>query len=258
MATVGDTVAEELPDALNTAPTGDDLAESVGDDSAGANTDTMGQLGHHGAYDDMPYSWDSDPANPYLSQQSYWQRFIHAYSDFMDNHGRLILILIILFLVVSSFRFRKDLVQNWWRRRKAAARYKRAKKQDGGDYLEAADSSTEDDPSVWETFCQSFTKDKGVECMVDLGDGKTQKIDAQVGQLEKVSELPFMLQEACRYSGNGQLAALSLVDLWLRDRARLQFTDASGAVQTVDKETTPSMLRRAKGFKVTILPQATR
>lgn len=115
-----------------------------------------------------------------------------------------------------------------------------------------------DDPTVWETLCQTFTKDKAVECIVDTGDGRQQKVDAYLGKLEKVSELPFFLQDACRHSGVGELSALSLVDLWLRDRARLQFTSPSGQEHTVDKGVTPSMLRKAKAFKATILPPTTR
>ena len=78
-----------------------------------------------------------------------------------------------------------------------------------------------------------------------------------VGTLKEVSELPFILQNACRNSGVGELAALSLVDLWIQDRARLQFV-LKKATKTVGPDTTPSMLRRASSFKVTILPPKSR
>ena len=176
-----------------------------------------------------------------------------------------ILVLSVLFLVVSCIRFHYDGVKNWWRRRVAAARYKRMKKSDteSGAVMEvepaAYASGPEDEPTFMETLKASITRDKQVTCVIDLGAGaKAHTIDASVGQLEKVSELPFHLQDACRYSGIGEVAALSLVDLWLKERALLELVRAEGGTKVVGKGTTPAEVRRAKSFKVTILPQSTR
>jgi hypothetical protein len=159
-------------------------------------------------------------------------------------------------------RLRRDSVKAFWRRRKAAARYKRAKKDDtGGDDHESAgmELAVEDEPSFYETLTATFTGDKRVECTVDLGSGgKTHTIDAFISTLEKVSELPFLLQESCKRSGVGELAALSLVDLWIHERARIQLTEPSGMQREVGRGITPTMCLRATAFRVTILPQQTR
>ena len=154
-----------------------------------------------------------------------------------------------------------DSLKAFWRRRKAAARYKRSKKNDtGGESEEAGmDCAEEDEPSFYETLTATFTGDKRVECTVDLGTGSaTHKIDAYVSTLEKVSELPFLLQESCKRSGIGELAALSLVDSWIHERARIQLVEPSGAEREVGRTVTPAMCLRAKAFKVTILPPTTR
>ena len=59
----------------------------------------------------------------------------------------------------------------------------------------------------------------------------------------------------------GELAALSLVDLYLNQRAKLEYVDArTGEHRIVGKasETSPSMLLAAKAFRITILAQTTR
>ena len=119
----------------------------------------------------------------------------------------------------------------------------------------------EEAPSFYETLTQGLlSRETRVECVVDTGSNavKPFTIDAHVSTLEKVSELPFLLQASCQRSGVGELAALSLVDLWLHDRARIQLTEPSGMQREVGKGTTPAMCRRAKGFHVTILPPSTR
>ena len=102
--------------------------------------------------------------------------------------------------------------------------------------------------------------DTHVKCTVELGDGgRSHTIDANVSKLEKVSELPFYLQDACRYSGIGEVAALSLVDLWLKERALIHLVPAGGAAsRLVGKGSTPQDVRRAKAFKIVILPPTTR
>ena len=152
--------------------------------------------------------------------------------------------------------------------RPSRAQYKRVKKHEG---LTPADESGPDTMSggedeeigLLEVVTSSFTSDASVPCVVDLGDGKaTRTCEAYVGTLEKVSELPFMLTEACRASGDPELGALSLVDLYLKDRIKLEYTSGSGKgeVKKVGKfgETTPDMLLKAKGFRVTVLAQTTR
>ena len=71
---------------------------------------------------------------------------------------------------------------------------------------------------------------------------------------------PFFLQEACKYSGVGEVAALSLVDAWLKERATISLVlpGAGQSARVVGKGTSPADVRRAKSFKVTVLPQATR
>ena len=111
--------------------------------------------------------------------------------------------------------------------RPSRAQYKRVKKHEG---LAPADESGPDTMSggedeeigLLEVVTSSFTSDASVPCVVDLGDGKaTRTCEAYVGTLEKVSELPFMLTEACRASGDPELGALSLVDLYLKDRIKV-------------------------------------
>jgi len=173
-------------------------------------------------------------------------------------------IVLVAFLIISFIRFHLDGVKNWWRRRVAAARYKRHKKDDTSELETAHDdaymSGAEDEPSIFETLKASLTRDVTASCTIDLGTGgATHTIDASVGKLEKVSELPFFLQEACRFSGVGELAALSLVDLWLKHRALIEVVPAGGGSPAeVGPGTTPLAVRRAKSFRVTILPQSTR
>ena len=179
-----------------------------------------------------------------------------------------ILVLCVLFLILSFLRFHKQPVQDWWRRRVAAARYKKMKKHDTEEGDSAVDalepsaeaSGPEDEPTFMETLKLTLTRDKMVPCTIDLGGHafKPQTIDASVGKLEKVSELPFFLQDACRSSGHGELAALSLVDLWLKERAVIELVQGEGRTKAAGKGCTPAEVRRAKGFKVTILPQSTR
>jgi hypothetical protein len=171
---------------------------------------------------------------------------------------------IVLFLIASFVNLHLDSLKAFWRRRKTAARYKRSKKTDveasaaGLDNAELS-GAEDDEPTFYETLTATFTSDKRAECVVDLGSGsKTHTIDAYVSTLEKVSELPFLLQENCKRSGVGELAALSLVDLWIHERAQIILTDASGKTLEVGRETTPSQVRRAKTFRVNILPPPTR
>ena len=150
---------------------------------------------------------------------------------------------------------------NFWRRRKAAARYKRHKKDDAiSAATEEGEGGGEEEPTFYETLTAALTRDARVEATIDATSvgGKSHTIDAHVSTLEKVSELPFLLQESCRYSGVGELAAISLVDQWLHDRARITFTDTSGRSTEVGRGVTPGAIRKAKAFKVVLLPQTTR
>lgn len=201
---------------------------------------------------------DSNEDYGYYGDENFFQKMIRTHGWVLNY----ITVVLVLMLVWSFIRFHQDGVKNWWGRRRAAARYKRAKKDDSlADAAEAGDnlSGAEEEPTFMETLKASFTKDRSSKCTVDLGSGaKTVTMDAQLGTLEKVSELPFLLQQACRYSGNGELAALSLVDLWLHDRARIQLTQPNGNSHVVGTQTTPIMIRRARSFRITILPQTTR
>ena len=172
----------------------------------------------------------------------------------------LVLIACVLFLVVSCVRFNLEGMRSWWRRRVAAARYKRAKKEDSADDLDASHDDDDVTPTFVQTLLASFTRDTQVPCTIDLGSGaKAVTIDACVASLERVSELPFLLQHACRFSGLSELAALSLVDLWLQRRATIHLVPANGGPEReVGKGVEPYDVRRAKSFRVTVLPPSTR
>ena len=112
-----------------------------------------------------------------------------------------------------------------------------------------------------EVVTGTFTSDRSVECVVDLADGKpSRKVEAFVGDLEKISELPFMLTDSFRRSGDLELASMSLVDMYLKDRVKLEYITPKGETKTVGKasETTPAALLSATGFRVTVLPPTTR
>ena len=168
----------------------------------------------------------------------------------------------------------------WWHKRKAAARYKRIKK-DAAELDEQDMSGGEEDVRAYyyapalttlthanlsqvpfmEVLSSTFSSDKYVDCAVDLGDGKPPRTcPAFVGDLDRISELPFKLQEACKRSGDNELAALSLVDLYLKGRVMLQYVSKAGELKIIGKasETSPAMLLAAKGFRVTVLPPTTR
>ena len=204
-------------------------------------------------YDD-DFKWDGGGYNSW--NQPRWQEYVSK-----GLNG--ILIVFIAIFVLNTIFYRKHDVMMWWRRRRLAAKYKRVKADAAGPDTAAELSGAEDDDlGMLEVVTASFTADKSVECVVDLGDGKgTHTCDAyDMEKLEKISELPFILADACRRSGNVELGAISLVDLYLKDRLRMQFTSAAGELKTVGKAntTTPAMIRAAKGFRVTILAQTTR
>ena len=205
-------------------------------------------------YKDSDYKWNGGGYNSW--NQPRWQEYVSK-----GLNG--ILIVFIAMFVLNTIAYRKHDVMMWWRRRRLAAKYKRVKADASGPDTAAELSGAEDDDlGMLEVVTASFTADKSIECVVDLGDGKgTHTCDAyDMEKLEKISELPFILADACRRSGNVELAAISLVDLYLKDRLRMQFTSAAGELKTVGKAntTTVAMIRAAKGFRVTILAQTTR
>lgn len=247
-------------------------------------------------YNADDYKWDSK--YDYLGQMD-WK---HRWMDRAYHALTIICILIIASWVLQFIMYRKHDVLEWIKRRRMAAKvparahvtcglrrlppipvtdrvrscpvlpqYKRVKKHEGlapadeagPDTMSGGESGGEEEIGLLEIVTSSFTSDASVPCVVDLGDGKaTRTCEAYVGTLEKVSELPFMLTEACRASGDPELGALSLVDLYLKDRIKLEYTSGSGNgdVKKVGKygETTPDMLLKAKGFRVTVLAQTTR
>ena len=169
---------------------------------------------------------------------------------------------LVLFLILSIVRFHWDGILAFWRRRKAAARYKRNKKDDGLSVAQedGGDDAGEEEPTLMETIKAVLMRDERAQCTIDSTSvgGRSYTIDAHVSTLEKVSELPFLLQESCRYSGVHELKAISLVDQWLHDRARITLTDAAGKQHEVGRNVTPGMIRRARSFRVVLLPQNTR
>ena len=256
----------EVPGTTTETPTDDTVADPT-EDFDPAMMDHFPNFNHSGGlggYGGMPhdlYGHDgigSDYEFPYNSDYGYGQK------NFLERHERAfhyLTIVLCLFLLWSFVTFHKDGVKNWWDRRRAAARYKRAKKDDSVSPAEEAGefAGSDEEPTFMETIYATFTRDKSTKVTVEMEGGKTHQMDAQIGALQKVSELPFFLQQGCRYSGNGELAALSLVDLWLHDRARITLSlQQNGEAHTVGKTTTANMVRRARSFKVVILPQATR
>ena len=199
--------------------------------------------------DDVPY---------YDSFKPKWYELTYERKHFILN---VITAALLLFLAVSCFRFHLDGIKNWWRRRVAAAQYKKMKKDDNDK--ERGDPEDAPAPTFLETLRATFTRDATRPCVVDIG-YTTHTIDVSCSALQKVSELPFILQEACRYSGVGEVAALSLVDLWLKERAIVQYVplNGNGPVEVgkgaVAQGITPAEVRKAKSYKVTILPQTTR
>jgi len=227
---------------------------NYGDLGGLGDTDPEYNFDHNKFGGDSNYNFDDDYG---FGKPTLFQRF----QRLLNDHQYLVWTVLILLAVAPYLRFGWDNIQTWWKRRKAATRYKRMKKADVGGEMEMAaaddaESDPGDEPSFFEVLCASVTSDKTVTCTIvdQCYDSKPRKIDVAAGSLEKVTELPFLLQEACRGSGIGELAALSLVDLWLKQRAQLQYTSASGANVLFDKTTTVTQLRRAKSFRVTILP----
>jgi len=222
--------------------------------------DFGGKLGNYG--DDFGNSKFNDWRGGGFDSYGYdWkQRWAHYVSNGLTG----ILIVFVAIFVLNTIAYRKHDVIMWWRRRRLAAKYKRVKADAAGPDTAAELSGAEDDEDLGmlEIVTSSFTADKSVECVVDLGDGKgTHTCDAyDMEKLEKLSELPFVLAESCRRSGDVELAAVSLVDLYLKDRLRLEYTSASGEVKAVGKHgtTTPAMIRAAKSFRVTVLAPTTR
>lgn len=215
-------------------------------------------------YNPKDYKFDDDSWNGfgYDWKRRWMERASHALT--------IVAVLIIAAWVLQFITYRKYDVMEWIRRRRMAAKYKRVKKHEGlatadegPDTMSGGESGGEEDIGLLEVVASSFSADESVPCTVDLGDGKPAKTcEAYVGTLEKVSELPFMLSEACRRSGDPELGAFSLVDLYLKDRIKLEYVSGAGNGETkrVGKygETTPSMLLKAKSFKVTVLQPTTR
>jgi hypothetical protein len=246
-------INSDVPDA------GDDLPAYNGSHHMPFGGDyPYGDLHKFHGEDGMANRYNTDYSNDdYLYGDEPW------YKRLLRKHGWILNYItgvLLVFLFWSFVQFHKDPVKNWWGRRVAAARYKRAKKDDSIEQAgEDPTAGSEDEPTFFETLKLAFTKDPTTKCVVEGVGGKAITMDVRIGSLQKVSELPFLLQEGCRYSGNGELAALSLVDLWLKDRAQISFTLPNGQQQAVGKATTtPAMVRKAKTFKVIILPQTTR
>jgi len=254
-ASMGDAPIDEAPD-LDVGDASDDFpVHNFTGHGLHNHFDMYGEGGLAGVGNYDHFNHGDDGTAPDYMNDDYYFNDEPFYKRMLRKHGwalNYVTYVLIVFLVWSFLRFHQEGVKNWWTRRRAAARYKNAKKDD-----EAAEDTDGPEPSFMETLKATFTKDKSSKCTVDTG-VKVHTMDAQLGTLERVSELPFLLQQACRYSGNGELAALSLVDFWLHDRARIQLTSADGQSHEVGKHTTPPMIRRARSFRITILPQTTR
>ena len=153
----------------------------------------------------------------------------------------ILLLIVLQFLLPCWHDCREKLA-----RRKRAAHYRKV-----GASAELA--TAEEDVGILEA---AFFRDEGVECFIDLSDGtSTRTCEAYVGELEKISELPFILTEACKASSNPALQSVSIVDLFLKGGVKLQYTNESDVLMDIGKagQTTPAQLRAAKSFRVTVL-----
>jgi len=171
-------------------------------------------------------------------------------THFMEKYGAgfLLFVFLVVFLPQLLGPCWQDL-KNLWQRRVQAARYRKV----GGT---AEMANAEEDVGFFDIVSSSLTAGPVVECVIDLNDGKEpRKCEACVAELEKISELPFVLTDACKASADPSLNSLSLVDLFLRGALEMQFQPKEGA-PLVDvksaKETTPAQLRAATGFRVTV------
>ena len=157
----------------------------------------------------------------------------------------------------------------WWHKRKAAARYKRIKK-DAAELDEQDMSGGEEDVRAYFTMLlhsrrsrmQTFRRfplwrssrppspltSTSIAPSTSATASRHARAPAFVGDLDRISELPFKLQEACKRSGDNELAALSLVDLYLKGRVMLQYVSKAGELKIIGKasETSPAMLLAAR------------
>jgi hypothetical protein len=178
---------------------------------------------------------------------------------FMSYLANVILGVFIAYLLVSTIQYRKHDVISYWRRRIMAAKYKRVKKSAAGSDGEL--SGGEEDVPFLEVVTSTFTADKSCECAINLGEGKAARVcQVYVQDIEKTSELVFLISEGFRRSGDVELSSISLVELFFKDRVKMEYVAFSGDLKEVGKAavTTPEMLRAAKSFRVTILPPTTR
>lgn len=108
-----------------------------------------------------------------------------------------------------------------------------------------------------EVVTSSLTSGPVVECVVDLGDAtEPRKCDVCVAELEKLSELPFVLTDGCKASGDAALIGLSIVDLFIRRTVQIEYMPPGReAFREVGdaKTTTPAQLRAATAFRVTVM-----
>ena len=228
----------------------------------GSNLDGFGHLNHFDGFN--PDRWS---AKSWALKPRSWSSWIddvkfdlkYRTKETLAHYlGNVLIVLLVMYCLISLVRPYGADVSAFWRRRRMAAKYKRVKKSES----EAdAMSASEEEVGLFEMVASSLTADKYLDCVVDLGDAKPARTcSVDVADLEKTSELVFKLADGLKASGDVELGAVSLVDLYLKDRVRLEYTASSGETKLVGKAsvTTPDMLRNAKSFRVTILPQATR
>ena len=224
---------------------------AFGNSSSSSYDQALGNFSHAGdyAYGDGSAGFDDTLWSD--EDESLWDRFGTWFRP------EVLLAFVVFVCLVQAIHYRLPDIKACWRRRAAAAKYKRIKQGPEGAELAAAD---EEDLGVLEVLTASLAGDETVGVEVDLGDGTVRKCNAYISHIEKISELPFILNDACKHSSDGELQALSLVDLYLASRLKLQYVAASGSTMDVGKfgTTTPAMLLGARSFKVFVLPQTTR
>ena len=189
-------------------------------------------------YDDQDYDdiYD-DPRGPGLFGIS-WLRM--SYDDAALYAG------IVLIAVVCCMACREPLIQCWRSKLEVARAKKLLRSVEDG--LELA---SVEEPGFLEVLGSAVSSSKQIKALVEL-DGVTHTIPVHLGHIGAVSQLPFILSEACADSGAPELAGIDLVELQISKDAHVFYVDRKDNQVPVDHRTKASDLMGAKAFRVKI------
>ena len=203
--------------------------------------------------DDKEFSYDEGEISDFKKKYedegdesySHYDALDHKFDlgdDFVDDetdYGETlpvakIVMLVLLVLVVCVLFLKRDDMMRAWRMRQAA-RAARALGKD--EELKPVDS--------W------FGTTKPVRVMITM-DGQTHTIGADASSIMSISQLPFVLTDACAESGFPELSGVSIVDLCIAKQAELRYEAKDGISRPVDGQTTPWDLQTAKALRVNV------